>query len=644
MDPISQLDEIVPLLDEPRRLARRRAARAADALRQLQPAPGARAHDRRRDAVRCRVPWQHAPATRRCHGTSSPRSRRSWRSSHDAMRSPGALDRTIAAPFGDVPGETFARFVALDGLVHGWDIATATGQAYDPPADLVAEIDAFARAGHQPTASATATRSRPRPRRPPARRRSSASSRSPGEGSPDGSRLVAPPLLAPPAAQDDPCSPEPRWVSRPMRCGRREADASAMTNTTTATTVVGRLRGRQDRAAGDLELRRLRRHRHHAADHRRAAVRGGRRVGRPARARRRRRQRQRLARRRSPRAAEVTATDYVGALLEGTAARAAAEGLAIECREADAEALPFEDGSFDVVLSTFGVMFTPNQERAAAELQRVCRAGGRDRPRQLDAVRLHRPDVQGRRWLRPAARRRPLAAARGAPRTGSPSCSPATRGRDRRPPVRLPLPRRRRTGSTRSARTTARRSRPSAPSTSQARSAFERDLLALAESRQHRHRRDAPRPERLPRGRRHDTATEHDRGSRCESRRTTSRRKIDVPGAVARQTRRLRRRVEARSACRRVLLARRRHRHRAAAEGPRGRRLPGTALGLRASRATLVVSLHRRQRGHLRRRATSSTGRPATACVSSRTPRSSCSARMLEHAAVMDHMRANMGL
>lgn len=62
----------------------------------------------------------------------------------DAMRSPGALERTIAAPFGEVPGETFARFVALDGLVHGWDIATATGQTYDPPAEVVAEVDAFA--------------------------------------------------------------------------------------------------------------------------------------------------------------------------------------------------------------------------------------------------------------------------------------------------------------------------------------------------------------------------------------------------------------------------------------------------------------------------------------------------------------------
>ena len=77
------------------------------------------------------------------------------------------------------------------------------------------------------------------------------------------------------------------------------------------------------------------------------------------------------------RGCEVTATDYVGALLEGTAARAASEGLRITCREADAEALPFDDGSFDVVVSTFGVMFTPDQDRSAGQLRRVCRAGGR---------------------------------------------------------------------------------------------------------------------------------------------------------------------------------------------------------------------------------------------------------------------------
>ena len=74
---------------------------------------------------------------------------------------------------------------------------------------------------------------------------------------------------------------------------------------------------------------------------------------------------------------DVTATDYVPALLERARERAAAERLDIAFREADAEALPFADGSFDVVMSTFGVMFTPDQDRAAAELVRVCRHGGR---------------------------------------------------------------------------------------------------------------------------------------------------------------------------------------------------------------------------------------------------------------------------
>lgn len=61
-----------------------------------------------------------------------------------AVSAPGALDRTIQAPFGDVDGETFARFVAFDGLVHAWDMATATGQALEPSDALVAEVTAFA--------------------------------------------------------------------------------------------------------------------------------------------------------------------------------------------------------------------------------------------------------------------------------------------------------------------------------------------------------------------------------------------------------------------------------------------------------------------------------------------------------------------
>src|SRR5262245_172404 len=74
---------------------------------------------------------------------------------------------------------------------------------------------------------------------------------------------------------------------------------------------------------------------------------------------------------------DVVSTDYVSALLERARARAGAEGLAVQFEQADAEHLPYRDGAFDVVLSTFGVMFTPNQEQAAAELARVCKPGGK---------------------------------------------------------------------------------------------------------------------------------------------------------------------------------------------------------------------------------------------------------------------------
>ncbi|CAB3910877.1 SAM-dependent methyltransferase [Achromobacter denitrificans] len=74
---------------------------------------------------------------------------------------------------------------------------------------------------------------------------------------------------------------------------------------------------------------------------------------------------------------DVVSTDYVPALLGRARERAAAERLKIEFQEADAEALPFPDGGFDAVVSTFGVMFTPDQDKAAAELMRVCRPGGK---------------------------------------------------------------------------------------------------------------------------------------------------------------------------------------------------------------------------------------------------------------------------
>ena len=74
---------------------------------------------------------------------------------------------------------------------------------------------------------------------------------------------------------------------------------------------------------------------------------------------------------------EVTSTDYVDALLARGRARAEAEGQQVTFQVADAEQLPFADARFDAVVSTFGVMFTPNQARSAAEMLRVCAPGGR---------------------------------------------------------------------------------------------------------------------------------------------------------------------------------------------------------------------------------------------------------------------------
>ncbi len=88
----------------------------------------------------------------------------------DAVQSPGALERTIHTPGGAMPGDVFARLVAFDGLIHGWDLATSTGQTWELGEELVAEVDGFARqaiteamrdgdtwaAEQQPAAGATA--------------------------------------------------------------------------------------------------------------------------------------------------------------------------------------------------------------------------------------------------------------------------------------------------------------------------------------------------------------------------------------------------------------------------------------------------------------------------------------------------------
>lgn len=63
----------------------------------------------------------------------------------DAVKSPGATERVISAPVGEMPGEVFARFVAFDGLIHGWDLATATGMSFALPGCVIDAVDQFAR-------------------------------------------------------------------------------------------------------------------------------------------------------------------------------------------------------------------------------------------------------------------------------------------------------------------------------------------------------------------------------------------------------------------------------------------------------------------------------------------------------------------
>ena len=83
-------------------------------------------------------------------GELTDRWRRAMAELLSSLHSPGAQERTVTAPFGEVPVAAFARYTAFDGLVHGWDLSRATGLPYEPPDDLVAEVDAFARQFMQP--------------------------------------------------------------------------------------------------------------------------------------------------------------------------------------------------------------------------------------------------------------------------------------------------------------------------------------------------------------------------------------------------------------------------------------------------------------------------------------------------------------
>ena len=107
--------------------------------------------------------------------------------------------------------------------------------------------------------------------------------------------------------------------------------------------------------------------------------------------------------------ADVVSTDYVGALLERGRERAKADRLPVTFQEADAENLPFAEASFDVVLSTFGVMFTPNHEQAAERAHPRLPSGRKDRHGQLDAGGLHWPAFQDHRQIRSAGTGREVA-------------------------------------------------------------------------------------------------------------------------------------------------------------------------------------------------------------------------------------------
>ena len=230
----------------------------------------------------------------------------------------------------------------------------------------------------------------------------------------------------------------------------------------------GRSRGAQGPPAGRLVVRRLCRRRHHAADRRRGScarrstsapgqkvldvAAGNGNVSLAA----------------ARRWCDVIATDYVPALLERGRERAAAERLDIDVpRGRRGGAAVRRTRASTSCVSTFGVMFTPDQDRAAAELLRVCKPRRQDRPRQLDAGGLHRPAVQDHRQARAAAGRRQSRRRCGARGRGSTSCSARTAAAidGGATPLRVPLPLAGALAGRSSRPTTGRCSRPSPRST-----------------------------------------------------------------------------------------------------------------------------------------------------------------------------------
>ena len=179
----------------------------------------------------------------------------------------------------------------------------------------------------------------------------------------------------------------------------------------------------------------------------------------------------------------MTSTDYVADLLDRGAERAAAEGLVVTFALADAEALPFADAAFDVVLSTFGVMFAPNHEARRGRARPRLPSRRTDRARQLDAGEPRRTDV--RRARQRTCRRPPGCSRR---RSGaSPSHLEELFGGQRRVDrgdaarVLLPLPLGRALRRRVPARGTARCTRRSRALPTARRRRLERDLVELLE-------------------------------------------------------------------------------------------------------------------------------------------------------------------
>jgi uncharacterized protein (TIGR03086 family) len=145
MDGVQQLDEIIPLIEEvvelitPAQLHLPTACANFTVTGVLEHMIGGATHFS--PAFRGEVAGSATPL----EGEITDRWKRAMAELLSSLHSPGAQERTVTAPFGEVPVADFARYTAFDGLVHGWDLSRATGLPYEPPDVLVAEVDAFAR-------------------------------------------------------------------------------------------------------------------------------------------------------------------------------------------------------------------------------------------------------------------------------------------------------------------------------------------------------------------------------------------------------------------------------------------------------------------------------------------------------------------